>query len=404
MRSSGVFVLLVVALSAVACLPKGFYGYWQGIPNYSPLGPFDQYLNFTIEPTARGWLMKDFFGVDSDMIPGSYQTWRVVAGQDNGVTGGYLTYDGYIENFFSYPGPVQVVFNETAETDDQVEWCWFVPQYSIVGDRMCWTLTLTNNGNGLTSHLYLASPVTHLHVDYKRLGSLHDLTPVEEPPMLSEEVPAADPPADTPAACPYKKNVLPSSPSGVPPTTVSGPRSLATPHTRRLAENYDWCYVLNPSVQYSLAWTLSDTSLAVSISVRQTQTNQWVGLGIGNIFPGMIDGDVVLGYPTDQSGCVRSMFVNVYVGTPVDQTEQVITDTSVVQEDGYITVSWVRALDTGHHNITTDDTNTQIMWATGQSPGNSCTSDPFYHLNTRGNRMVIWRDPTPMFLDFMKCT
>lgn len=115
-------LLLACGVAAASLLPSTFVGTWVGTPDVSPLGPFDEKFQFTIGQAAdgTGWLMRDFWAPDSDVIPGSAQRFFV----DN--TTGYVTYCGAIDNFFSTTanGTVQkLLAPQGTWSDTAIGWC-----------------------------------------------------------------------------------------------------------------------------------------------------------------------------------------------------------------------------------------------------------------------------------------
>jgi hypothetical protein len=386
-RTSLFFVsFLSFVVFSASELPTGFVGVWQGLPDLSVLGPFDQPFNFTIHQTRTGWLMYDLFLGDYDLIPNSYQKFTVIEGDDNHL--GQLVYDGFLQNYFVFPGPIEVVFEQVSQSDTMIQWC-----YSPIPSTVCWTLTLLNSST-LQSQFYLASPVKHFHSIFTKISNSSSIFPQSSQQLrdLSEksEFPQQLPCPYVALSDPSKKKLLSSNPSN------------SFPQARELAAKYDFCYILNPKLQVILAWSLSNSSLSATISIAKQTTQPWVALGIGNIFPGMFNADVMLGYFTDENkGCVRSMYVPVYVGTPVDQTQQVLTQVALGDAYGALSLTFTREFDSGH-NVINVTQQTQIIWATGNAPS-TCDEDPYYHGNLRGNRVVVWSNPV-MFPPFMKCS
>src|SRR3989338_606021 len=118
-------VLIVGVSTSDAALPAAMLGYWQGVPQYSPLGPWPGLFNFSIlalpyvgNGSSETWLMSDNFNSDFPLVPCSQQQFWVVEGQG-------VTYCGSLRNFFSstLPGPIRVFFTECGVTPTSIKWC-----------------------------------------------------------------------------------------------------------------------------------------------------------------------------------------------------------------------------------------------------------------------------------------
>jgi len=386
-------------------------GYWQGVPDVTPLGPWNSLFNFTILPidgTTNEWLLSDFYAKDGALIPGTEQQWWT----EDGVG---MTYCGLVYNFFRIPGPVRTNFTEDMSTDTQIRWC------QDGCDQLAWTLTLLNE-NTLLSHFYFANPVNHLNVTLTRVSSSMPRIksiPMKPPCNISvtltpEKIPDHHPKLDLivdeiSSGCPfrqYKEDRIPSS------NVMKNIQRLP----KRFAQDYEFCYVLNEATEFSVSWNFrqnsSELDVALSIPTSSPET-MYLGLGFMPKFPGMIDADVAMGYVSNSpnsGNCVRSMYVPYYVGPPVDDNSMTLSNTDVIVENNRLTVQFTRPLDSGHHNITVTSNIPgqpgvyffQTMWAIGEAPS-SCTGTPNYHGNNRGLRVIDWYNPSSIFPDFMKC-
>lgn len=401
-----VFVLLYAY--CYVCFPTNMEGYWQGIPDVTPLGPWTSLFNFTILPLANSsneWLLSDFYEEGQIMIPGTEQQWWI-----EDTVG--MTYCGLVYNFFRVPAPVIRNFTETFQSSTQIQWC------SNGCDKLQWTLTLLDD-NTLLSHFLYADPANHLNVTLTRLPSLKSMVSIPMKPPCNitiekqydeEEIILEDEKFEM-KSCPFKH--LHNKPSSTENSLNKKTKNLP----KKISDQYQYCYILNDAVEYAIAWNflIQESKLQVAISVPLnnefiSSDNSYVGLGFAPYFPGMYNADVVLGYNTVSSSCVRSMYVPYYVGPPIDDSSMPLQDTSVSNNNGRLIVEFTRAFDSGHHNITITKNPRepgvyffQIMWAVGDAPL-TCSATPHYHGNNRGYRYIDWMNPSSIFPDFMKCS
>merc|ERR1712137_163436 len=157
-------LVLVVLASVCVAFPTAMEGYWQGEPEFTPLGPWNTMFNFTILPvegTNNQWLLSDHFADDGTLIPGTDQQWWAVDGEG-------MTYCGAVYNFFHVPGTVNQNFTENSSSDNHIQWC-----RDGCGE-LEWTLKLIDE-NTLSSHFYYANPVNHLNVTFTRVNSYKNL-------------------------------------------------------------------------------------------------------------------------------------------------------------------------------------------------------------------------------------
>lgn len=409
-----VFVLLgACLLGAVhAQLPPTFLGAWAGVPTVSTLGPWDQALQFNIDPfSGGGWLMSDTMNSSSDTIPYSVQ--RFYVNESTYV----LTYCGALRNFFS-----------TNQSENATVAVWLLPQLASWTDKslswclsnggcsaLQWTLTLVDADTLLVS-VVLSDPVQHLLVTLTRTATEHTAAaaygasagamPSPEPhacvygPLsfdAAARLPAghpAVPGASLKAMCPYQRR-QPVSPA---PAVVSDPPA-------------SFCYVLNSALGYRLSWVNNAAAGTVSITISAPlPPNSWISLGFQDQrnFPFMQGADIVLGY-AGSPGCVRTMFANAAVGTPVDDSTLTITNSSVEYSGGVLTLSFTRPLNSGHNPLPVVDpalpqARPLLMWATGATAANAtCATVPGYHRAARGLHSVWFPDGTLTFPDVMAC-
>ena len=393
------FVLLSLLLLHVYCdLPSGMVGYWVGFPSTSPIGPWgNNPFNFTILPLQNStsqWLMSDYFSAAGEYVPGSVQQFWVQEGVG-------VDYCGVVYEFFGPPGPIDVNFTQSSMTSTQISWCEVNS-----GCASEWTITLLDE-NTLNSHLYLDNPVVHVNVTFKRS---------QTPKNAVTFVNVLPPPCNVSVTLPSKN----SSRSGCPHAEalrrskdfiVPHPPTLRSPVPYALMSSYQFCYILNPAVEFALAWNINRISKTLEIALSlptTTPTTTYLGFGFEPEFPAMEGADVVMGYTFNgNSPCVRSMYVPYYVGPPVDDTSMLISNTNVTTDNNRLSVYFSRPFDTGHHNITISHLTDSVyafttMWAFGVAP-TDCVSTPAYHGSNRGVRNIDWSNPKRIFPDWMKC-
>jgi len=309
-------------------------------------------------------------------------------------------YCGVIRGFFGADAPITVVWEQNVISDTKIQWCWLGCSNST------FTLTLSADGQSLTSQVVIFNPVQHLTVTFKKIGDGPKPLLAQPPPCNLTDLKVVtnrDQIQDV-TVCPYKAKLQAQSSdsSDQYPSKTSG-------------DSYQYCYVLNHALNLSLSWTyVSDPTssdggyLSAMISGPAT-TAQYVALGFMPTFPGMIDADIALGYlDANQNQCVQSLYAAAYVGTPISNPLMTLTSPSVNYQDGRVNVAFTRAVNTGHHNITSPQppsaqTPFTIMWSIGPAP-KDCVSPPSYHgSSTRGVRVVDWEVPSAIFGDYMKC-
>ena len=419
-------VLIFGVAISDAALPAAMLGYWQGVPQYSPLGPWPGLFNFSIlalpyvgNGSSETWLMSDNFNSDFPLVPCSQQQFWVVEGQG-------VTYCGSLRNFFSstLPGPIRVFFAECGVTPTSIKWC-------IENVSVTWTLTLSADLQSLQSQVILPAPVKHLQVNMTRASvtpahldvaakvqsmSL-DFDPLKPPCNLSFPIfenPSFEPtPPNQLVRCPISGLTAPASQNPHKPQEMNHllhqEHAPAAAAARANAAKYQHCYVLNPEVNIQLAWNFNKAADTVDIQIAaplsKVSNTSYLAIGFQPEFPGMIGADIALGYMTGPTDfCLRTMYAAEYVGTPVDSDSMTIFHPLVGVDQGQRFVSFTRPLQTGNHNITDGiglDPFT-IMWASGAAPSN-CVNNPSYHANIRGVRCINWEFPSTVFPDFMKC-
>jgi len=399
-------------------LPSGMIGNWQGSPNFSVLGPWGSNLfNFSIASVNGSdsvWLMSDYFEPTNPFMDYSQQQFWV----EEGVG---LAYCGMARNFWAVPAPIFVNFTQSSISDNQIQWCW-----EGCENGASWTLTLVDQ-NTLNSHLLLFTPVNHLNVTFKRIEPFeHSILAMDQPGpcnLTTRTLPDPPHPINNPmdlnmdelrALCPHASKMSHKAKESPKQEDWERRRSSFAQVPSRLIESYEFCYILNPAVEFALAWNfdLENSQLEVAMSMPSENANDiWLGLGFQPEFPGMIGADVALGYMTQNGDCVRSMYVPYYVGAPLDDSSMPLKGTNVQVDDSRLTVEFSRAFDSGHHNITTQPGvvlpssvfQFTIMWASGPAPS-SCSDSPFYHNENRGVRIIDWEHPARIFDSYMKCS
>lgn len=427
-----IFLIASAVLSWLvdAALPTGFVGHWHGDPDYSVLGPLPFGFNFSIAPLSNSngnaWLMEDVF--TGNVVPNSTQHFWVLSNDEG--TNGTLTYCGVLLGFFSGPQRVAAEFLLTIQSPNQMQW----NLTSIGGNTELsglWTLTLSSSNNVLTSHFELPVGVVHLDASFNRVST-------DPRPYLSSEGAAL---ADLGAVpfwkCNFTKGskVIPfeeaiagtkekaqsACPYGYSRTSklMQSPAASAAPRTlhKTLLGEYEFCYIINPALNVTLAWNWNTSTQAIDVlfganvakTGRLSPSSQYIALGIFPSWPGMVGMDIVMGHGAGaHQGCVRNLYAEYYVGRPVENNNQTITDTMFATSgNGMHYIGFSRPWNTGHHNLNGPYTMRQlpsVSWAIGEvdSPTN-CSSTFHYHGGTRGTYGVWWQDPTTVLPDYMKC-
>ena len=187
---------------------------------------------------------------------------------------------------------------------------------------------------------------------------------------------------------------------------------------------YQHCYLLNPALGYKLrhTWHTGNQTVDVLFSAKirpgdggGRADNSWVGLGVFPNWPAMQGMDVVLGYMAHTPGasaapvgCVRAMYAEYYVGTPVDNANQTLTSTKVWTSGDEVFVQYTRAWDTGYQNYAAPAFQTApvVSFAVGQAAA-TCDAGGAaqlgYHFGARGSMGWLWPDPGAMLPESMKC-
>jgi len=350
-------------------------GSWQGFPQFNVLGPWNIPLNLTILPLGTdgtAWVMYHKMDSGSQFIPNSIQQFWVTEGQG-------LIYCGILRNFFPATTPIRVEFYESVRNATMMKWCEKGSNCEI-----SWTLNIINPTT-IHSTMILPVPVRHLDVVLVKINSAPPPLEGPLPPPCNISIPTPlSQPSKARTKCPFEIAKI---------ATVEKPPSLPYKH----------CYVVNPSVDFRLAWSTSadSESMDVALSIPSTD-DRWIAVGFEPNFPGMVNADIVLGY-ADKSGmaCVRTLYAKAFVGLPVENPTLKVRDTSVSVEDGRFFVKFTRDFVTGNHNITGNDV--AMMWASGTAPADCAEPKIPYHINTRGVRAINWLVPDRNFPDFMKC-
>jgi hypothetical protein len=101
------------------------------------------------------------------------------------------------------------------------------------------------------------------------------------------------------------------------------------------------------------------------------------------------------------------MYAAESVGLPVDDSALVLSNTGAVYNNGMLSLSFTRALNSGHNPLPNNVTASpfdepMFMWAIGNAPS-SCTGSPSYHGYNRGVHIVSVVQPQLTFPDIQVC-
>eukprot|EP00730_Choanoeca_flexa_P019144 TRINITY_DN9341_c0_g1_i2.p1 TRINITY_DN9341_c0_g1~~TRINITY_DN9341_c0_g1_i2.p1 ORF type:complete len:374 (+),score=41.18 TRINITY_DN9341_c0_g1_i2:58-1179(+) len=352
-------------------VPNAFLGRWQGQVQTSPIGPIGRPYTFDIIETSYGWLMSDEF-LDNSTIDGSKQQFYV-------YRNGTMKYCGLLANFFKHGAvPITTIFYDNDSTDTQLSWC-------MRGTNCTSSWTITNKSGSLHSVFYHPQPVKHLEVDLDYIGP----APQDAPPSI----------------CTAKREI---SDRRAPGKSHYGTANVMLGRDGAKEKRYHFCYKLNKALDVRLNWTLTDSYLTATISTSRLRFPQysWIAIGFMPEFPTMQGMDIVMGYVTYHGACIRTMYAEQPVGTPIDSHFN-ISKQRISATDGVLSLSFTRPLTTGHTSIPTEpqplpNPSNQIMWAIGAAP-TSCSGLPGYHFSDRGARAMDWTSADAMFSDSLKC-
>lgn len=439
-------------------LPSKFLGLWQGQPEVSVLGPWQNNMTFGIsqDPVSGDYMMQDGLVWDGQASIG-WQRFYVSA------TSGLLGYCGWLQNYtggLELAGAHRLDMFQAQDPDtfldvDRTQVTYCINSSSDAGatlqsvvlppdcvDCECanWTFSLTDDDH-LNFFLQMAGAENHTHskhikVQLVRVGDApavnltmpdfdnfacdfdtRDNQPVVFPDGEPGLLPNGHPPLSAGSSgggCPY----LRKRPTGIdavaPPLPASG------------VSEYEYCYEINAEVGYRLEWTLSDDQeqLHVAMSFPTEDESAYVSLGFrpaarnDNLGPylkaqgfgkqnnfGMRSADIVVGHLNG----VDNYYANLYTGPPDADDALTITNSSAVLEDGRLTVRFSRPVrNTGKlHEImpfldgSILEIGADIIWATGTMADDNT---PNYHSNARGLRFIGWADPDANGLKAWKCT
>jgi len=415
-----------------APLPSGFIGAWSGHPDYTPMGPLVDPLNFTIQAmegtSGSTWLMYDHFsgymGHDSKQ-----QFWveSTYVNGDSGPANSTLTYCGALKNFFVYSQPnyVQVSMVEVMRNDTFIAWNLTgqpSPGWSVTGQ---WTLQLLDDDTMQSTYQMPYDMATHLDVTFKRVKTVA-VPEAKRPPWFGFAAPCYN--FTSESKCPLGYT------HGKPPAHIqalidsNAQKKMEEAKHRAAAATaapkppsylgFDNCYLINRALNYTVRWTMRNAEQMVDVVFSATPlaadgaSTHFVALGISPNWPLMQNMDVVMGYfaqNNNTEGCVRSMYAEYSVGTPVDnEKNQTITNRKVWKEGGTVYVGFSRPFATGHLAILNPSASTEpwvlpsISFAIGKA-ADTCASRPHYHYGNRGTYGFFWTDASIALPDTMKC-
>jgi hypothetical protein len=306
---------------------------------------------------------------------------------------------------------------------------WHVPWTGL------WTLTLKANGTQLESTFMLpAQTVVHFSALYNRVG---DQAPIALPASLASNATDCRLPFDgVPAAVSAASAASPGRASrrrgsgkcpfgfdrdALPNTAANARKALAS-----VAAAHEYCYLVNPALNFSVAWNWNTSDETVDIVVTTTAlpgdpSDHYIALGFYPQWPAMQGMDIALGYLTFDAatgmpaGCVRSMYAEYYVGTPVANPSQKLSKKSVWTANGLLHIGFSRPWVSGHTDLSRGENGgiPVISFATGRvarpiAAGNGtsdvCSGEPQYHGGHRGTYGMLFPQPSAAMPDFMKCS
>jgi len=402
-------------------LPSGFLGAWRSNPEYAVIGPGFG-LTLSIHPltfkasegmeNSTGWYMEQLF-VDGSPIDQSIQQFW--------VSGSDLVYCGHLLNFFkalntfdpSQPlsGYIRFPMRLQQQSDVMISW-------SSDDAPMSWTLQLSEDKSTLLSTAQLpdTAGVIHLRANFTRIESdpvtaLITHTSIHGQGVVLQGLP---PPCNLTIqgsgakgrACPFHRRIK----------EMEG----SAPRRPRSSPPLSYCAVLNRYHNVTLRFTNNTEEQTVDVTLsaqpqdgmRLDQT--YLALGIMPAWPGMTGMDIVLGYQgPGGSSCVRSMYAQQYIGTPVDNPSQVISKTSVTIEvqTNTLTVAFTRPWSTGAWDLSKGPLFPSpeqgggypiVAFALGRA-GSTCSEAPQYHGGARGVHGFYWPDPLQALPESMYC-
>jgi hypothetical protein len=370
-----------VAKPSVLPVPVAFLGSYVAHAEYSPLGPGFGPFPFHVGVTSDGGVvMQD--ALTGANVGNSSQAFYVY-----GTT---LMYCGMLQGFFrangsEVPGPIEWLFmaDLSACGTDRMRWC-------AAYDGGCalaqWDMVVLD-ANTIDIMVQIFPPIVHTHLILKRVAGVQGI-PEASPPQHCNFSQAG---VSSPQSAQPKRAVGPGCPfHGRSPAPASLPSTRTGP----------FCLLLNQQLDYRLVWTMDIANQQLNVIVSaNASADSWIAVGFGATFPGMNASDIVLAYGPNAGGpaCIRTMFASQLYGPPDDDNTLVITNASLAYQQGRLSLSFTRALHTGHKDIPTNMPEPLpgflVTWAIGNGPLNTCTDTPAYHSNTRGVFNVDFASP-----------
>jgi hypothetical protein len=418
-----------------------FFGFWQTRLQQSVVGPLGDLWNFTVADVKEGAAAPTWYAQNnySGYLVGRTTQQYWIQFDQNMTTSNY-TYCGALKNFIRKLEPVKVriVMQQVKRNATYIE--WYMDPESIMGvsARLSWTLL----DGGRRMHLRFMLPadeVVHADMTLWRVAGEERATPAPAPVpcKLAWHYHSG---FDEPGA-----PIVPEIPTEGQAVTVTKHQELSSYNgfiykSRQLCPfgfkkehdpatiakikaaqkkvsylGYEHCYLINPSLNFTLRWDWSVRTESVRALISMTAprnidiNTQWIALGIYPTWPLMQNMDVILGYfgqDAKHQGCVRSMYAELSVGAPVpNEVNQTITDREIWTEGNTMYIKFTRPWRTGHHDLSVRDANhvlPSISFAMGQAPG-SCAEAPHYHGIFRGTYGMFFPNASWALPDHMKC-
>jgi hypothetical protein len=449
--AASILVLLAAFVAAQNDpLPSGFIGHWSvNVSTFATtvVGPMTL-LNFTVLPlpgsNGTRWLMRHDFAAHYALQGSKQQFWVSSVGSGASATSNN-TYCGYLNDFIDKfgPAPIEVNLTEAARASNMIQWNLGNNNFPFNGT---WTMRLSDDNTQLHSHFVLPDEMAdHLVAQYTLVSAdpwefIDDETKLmllrskeanpnefQPPCNWTFTMPPQPSSATASAQRPATKKSKGGCPLGFGGSVASmSERLRASEPVRkvmpeaavRLGHQYEHCHLVNDEMQYVVAWDWKTDTKTVNIAVSARPppqagleaSTQYVALGFNPQWPYMQGMDIVMGYMGAGGGdvCIRSMFAEYSVGTPVDNPSQELTGHFL----GFnitantLEMRFERPWNTGHQDLNMDWTGRVqapvLAFAMGNAATN-CTSRPHYHFGQRGVYGMLWNDPLHSFPEHMKC-
>eukprot|EP00039_Didymoeca_costata_P009656 m.128205 g.128205 ORF g.128205 m.128205 type:complete len:436 (+) comp14559_c0_seq2:150-1457(+) len=392
---------------------SGFVGLWSGPISASIMGPYNNNLTWEV----KAWSEHDGLSISVDFegfIQGSRQEFWL-AQTNPSATWPYklpmYLYCGDLRRFFS--------------SDDSVRGTVMAPM-SLQQESSSTKLVLCHNDYKPNSTLPLKTDCASLQKNIELIDKdtlkvtatlpspavhlivvMHRMEPLETTTTRHRR---QQPPTKFPVPCQALNPKNEDTPNKI--SSTKQEKSLTSPKCPFLQQkdvtqlqqqqrsrvlDKGECYVLNAVNDFRVEINMiSKTILEVAISAK-VPANGWLAIGFFPQAPLMAGADVVLGY----QNCIQTLYANESFGAPSFNDKLKISNGIIKHVDGISTLSFQRALNTGHTAITANPNPflSQLMWATGESVTNekgNCDGDASVKMPMIHFRKAI---PTALLID-----